>query len=153
MKVFLIAFLGLIGVVVLIGLGLLTRVLFFPVNTAEKLIDTAYDSQAKTLNADNATYNYEWFKQTKEDIEAKKRQYDNACISADSFKESAGDRATWTFEDKGESSRLESIKLGLANSLEQTIADYNARASMANRNIFINSIVPNYIDALTYVKR
>ena len=153
MKGLLITILGLIGIAVIIGLGLLVRVLFFPVNTAEKLIDTAYGSQAKTLNADNATYNYEWFKQTKEDIEAKKRQYDNALIASDSFKESAGDRSTWTFEDKGESARLESVKLGLANSLEQLIADYNARASMANRKIFINSIVPDYIDALTYVKR
>jgi hypothetical protein len=143
----------LIGLPILIGGIIIIKILFFPVNTAEKLINTAYDAQEKTLNADNAIYNYEWFKQQNEDINAAKSQLDNSSMAVDNFLSFAGERDNWTFEDKNEYARLNSIKLGLQNYLETLIADYNARAKMANRNIFENSILPNYIDSLTFIKK
>ena len=133
--------------------GIAIKVIFFPVNTANKLIQTAYDAQDKTLKADNAIYNYEWFKQQNEDIIALGNKITNASIALDTFKKDAGDRTKWTFEDKTESSRLESLKLGLQNQLEQVIADYNARAKMANRNIFQNNIIPGFIDSMTFLKK
>ncbi len=138
---------------VFIGGGMLLRVIFFPVNTASKLINTAYQAQDKVLNADNAIYNYEWFKQKYQDIEASKKQLVNAQISLSSFEESAGLRKDWTFEDKTEDSRLRSVQLGIQNLLESSIADYNARASMATRNIFENSVLPSYMEALTFIKK
>jgi hypothetical protein len=45
------------------------------------------------------------------------------------------------------------VELGLQNHTETLIANYNARAKMANRNIFQNSILPSFIDALTYIKK
>jgi hypothetical protein len=113
-------------------------------------IQTAHDVVDKTINADNAIYNYEWFKQTYEDINAQKAQLSNAQQTFDSFVAGSGDRKNWTFEDKNEYSRLSSVVLGIKNNLEQTIANYNARAKMANRAIFQNSILPNFIDALTF---
>ncbi len=143
-----------IGILVAITVvGGVLRVVLFPVNTATKLIDTAYDAQSKVLNADNAIYNYEWFKQKHQDIEASKRQLVNARAAQDSFLASAGVRSSWTFEDKGEDSRLRTVVLGLENYLETQIGDYNARASMATRNIFENSVLPSYIDALTFIKK
>ncbi len=140
-----------IGVVSAIVIGL--SILFFPVQTATNLINTAYDASDQTLNAKNAIYNYEWFKQTKEDIDANKVQLMNAQDSLDSFELSAGARTSWTFEDKTEDSRLRSVVLGLQNQLQTLIADYNAHLKEANRNIFVNSILPNYIDALTFIKK
>ena len=139
--------------VVLVGGGMLINILFFPVNTAQKMIETAYDAQDKVLNADNAIYNYEWFKQKKADIDASKRQLENAREAEKSFIVSAGVRSSWTFEDKQEAARLATIVLGLENHLESQIGDYNARASMATRNIFEDSVLPNYIDALTFIKK
>ncbi|HCC04971.1 TPA: hypothetical protein DEP58_01535 [Patescibacteria group bacterium] len=143
-------------IVILLGLSLVgmgIRILFFPVNTATKMIDMAYDAQDKVLDADNAIYNYEWFKQKYQDIEATKKQFKNAETSYSSFKNSLGERSTWTFEDKTEDARLRTVSLGLQNHLESQIADYNARASMATRNIFEDSVLPNYIDALTFIKQ
>lgn len=137
-------------VIILIA-GFLIKIVFFPVKVLNNEIQTGYDIVDKTINANNAIYNYEWFKQTYEDIQAKKKQYDNACINYDEFLKSAGDRKDWTFEDKTEDSRLRSVKLGLQNSLEQIIADYNARTKMANRNIFVNGLLPNFIDATTFI--
>jgi hypothetical protein len=141
------------GLALLIGGGMLIQVIFFPVNTAQKMIDTAYQAQNKTLNADNAIYNYEWFKQTYQDINAQKAQLSNAQQTLDAFNASAGNRKDWTFEDKNEQGRLSSVVLGLKNNLEQTIANYNARASMANRNIFQNSILPSFINSLTFITK
>ena len=150
MKTFLIIFLLFIGLIV--G-GFMVRLIFFPVHTAEKMMNTAYDAVSKTINADNAIYNYEWFKQTHQDIVAQKAQLQNAIKAADSFKQEAGERKDWSFDDKQESARLNSVQLGIENNLEQTIANYNARASMANRNIFENNILPSFIDALTFIKQ
>lgn len=146
-------FLGVLGIVVLLVGGFVLRVVLFPVNTASKLIDTAYDAQSKIINADNAIYNYEWFKQKKQDIEASKIQLTNANTSLTSFEVSAGVRSSWTFEDKTEDARLRSVQLGLENYLQTQIADYNARASMATRNIFEDHVLPNYIDALTFIRK
>ncbi len=145
--------LAFIGVPVLIVGGILMKIAFFPVNTASKLVDTAYQAQDQTLNAQNAIYNYEWFKQTKEDIEANKAQLINAQASLDSSELAMGVRTSWTFEDKTEDARLRSVVLGLQNQLQTLIADYNAHLKMANRNIFLNGIVPDYIDALTFIKK
>ena len=153
MKTFGVIMASILGIGAIVAVSLLIKVIFFPVHTAQQELNTAYDAVSKTINADNAIYNYEWFKQTHEDIEATKRKLDNASITLDVFKEEAGPRVDWTFEDKTESSRLGTIKLGLQNHLEQIIANYNARAKMANRNIFQNSILPDYLDALTFIRK
>jgi len=137
--------------VLIVGLGFLVKIIFFPVNTAQKLMETAYDAQSKTLNADNAIYNYHWFKQQKEDIDATKEKLISAKKLSDNFKLSAGERKDWTFEDKNESARLDTVALGLENLLTQQIADYNARANMSDRNIFQDGILPNFIDATTFL--
>lgn len=143
-----------VGIILLLifgGIGI--KLLFFPVNTANKLIGTAYQAQDKTSNADNAIYNYEYFKQQKESIDALNQKLGNASDSIASFKEEAGDRSKWSFEDKTEYARLNSVKDGLYNQLKDAIADYNAKSNMANRAIFKDSIVPSYIDALTFIKK
>jgi len=144
---------GVIALFSIILAGFLINIIFFPVNTAQKLIDTAYDAQDKVLNADNAIYNYEWFKQKYQDIEAVKKQLLNAQRNQTAYRESLGDRKDWTFEDKTEDSRLNSVVLGLMNNYESQIADYNARASMATRNIFEDNVLPNFIDALTFIRK
>ena len=144
-------FVAFVATTTILGFGI--KLLFFPVNTATKLLDTAYGAQDKTLNAENAIYNYEYFKQQKESIDALNQKLGNANESIISFKESAGDRKDWTFEDKDEYSRLNAVKDGLYNQLKDAIADYNAKSNMANRSIFKDNIVPNYIDALTFIKK
>lgn len=99
-------------------------------------VNTNYQIIQKTYDADNVIYNYEWFKQQYETIGALKTKIKNAQESVQAFESSAGDRKSWTFEDKTEHARLQSVVLGLKNQLEDVVATYNARAKMANRNIF-----------------
>lgn len=144
--------LGVLGIFVgVIAVGFVLKIVFFPVHTASKLIETGYDTVDKTLNADNAIYNYEWFKTQKEAIDATNKKLEIAVKAVETFKAYAGDRKDWTFEDKGEDARLRAVAQGTEGALKDMIAEYNARAKMANRNIFQDGILPNYVDATTFI--
>lgn len=145
MKTFGIVVAGLLGLVVLMVAGYFIRIALLPVRVINKGIETTEGIIDKTLTADNAIYNYEWFKQQVEDIKAIKNKVDIAGKAVETFKLDAGDRSSWTFEDKTEASRLAAIQQGLQSQLEDMVATYNARAKMANRNIFESGIIPNVL--------
>jgi hypothetical protein len=145
--------LGIVGIlIVVLAGGFLIKVIMFPVHVAQNELNLAHDAIDKTINADNAIYNYEWFKQKYADIEATKRQLESSRTNHELYRKSLGDRSTWTFEDKTEDARLNAVVLGLQTNLESQIGDYNARASMATRNIFEDHVLPNFIDALTFIR-
>lgn len=131
--------------------GFVLKLILFPVHTANKLIETGYETVDKTLNADNAIYNYEWFKQQKESIDATNKKLQIADEAVMSFEQVAGVHKDWTFEDKNEDARLRSISQGIESQLKDMIATYNARTKMANRAIFQDGILPNFIDATTFI--
>lgn len=137
---------GIVGWFVLWGVGIVLGVFSLPFHAASNIVNTGSGVIDKTLNADNAIYNYEWFKQQKQDIDVAKGQYSNAVQALDSFEASAGVRSSWTFEDKQEDARLRSVALGLQNQIIQRVNDYNARASMANRDIFKDGLLPNVLE-------
>ncbi len=96
----------------------------------------------KTLEPDNIISNYEWFKQQYEDIGATDIKIVNAQANLDGFRQSAGDRASWSFEDKNYESQLRQQVLGLTNQRQDMVATYNARAKMLNRSIFMAGSPP-----------
>ena len=138
------------GVILIAGLmfvGRAIRVAMLPVRAVDRTIGTAEGVIDKTLNANNAIYNYEFFRQQKEDIKAIESKIEIAQTSYDAFIASAGPRKDWTFEDKTESARLASIKQGLQSQYQDMVATYNARSKMANRNIFLDGKLPNALQA------
>lgn len=127
--------------------GMAMGVISLPFHAASNGIDTAHGIIDKTINADNAIYNYEWFKQQVQDIEANQQKAKLADQAVLSFEAAAGPRSDWTFEDKTEDARLRSIAQGLHSQDASLTANYNARASMANRSIFADGLIPNVIEA------
>jgi len=115
------------------------KALLFPVKGAVKAIDTAYGVLDETMDAKVAIYNYEWFKQTAEDIQALHNKEANAEEAIQEHMATMDDSR----EDKIELARLRAIKLGLTNMLEDTMAKYNARSKMANRAIFKDNLPSN----------
>lgn len=113
----------LVIVIGVIGFGL------NPFRQAGRVID-------KTMDADNVIYNYEWFKQRHEDIEAVDSKIRGADVSVAAFAESAGPRTEWHREDREEHARLSSVALGLKQQRADLAAEYNARSRMTNRAIF-----------------
>ncbi len=115
------------------------RALLFPVKGVVKAIDTAYGVLDETMDAGFAIYNYEWFKQTAEDIQALHNKEANVEELIKQFIETMDNSSA----DKTELARLRSIKMGLSNMLEDTMAKYNARSKMANRAIFKDNLPSN----------
>lgn len=122
-------------VAVIIGSGFAINILTQPLRVI-----------SKTVDADNMIGNYEWFKTQYQDYTATVKKANNARLAADAFGKSAGDRSTWTFDDKQEAARLASVQLGLENQATAIAAAYNARSAMSNRSIFKGSDLPDRID-------
>lgn len=127
--------------------GIVLGIVALPFHAASNLVDTGHGIIDKTLNADNAIYNYEWFKQQVQDIKANQQKSQIADQAVISFESSAGTRSEWTFEDKTEDSRLRSVAQGLHAQDANLVADYNARSSEANRSIFQDGLIPNVMHA------
>lgn len=100
----------------------------------------------RTLETDNIINNYEWFKRQYNDIKAIDIKIEIANDNLERFKNDAGPRSSWTFEDKTESSRLNAIVAGLEASRADMISIYNARSKMANRNIFKSNDLPESVE-------
>jgi len=133
------------GVSVLVIFGILAACIFsvrmacFPVNQAAKVAE-------RTFGADNVIYNYEYFHNAYEDVQAIDGKIEVAKNNVTRFENSAGLRQTWTFEDKNEYSRLHSVLQGLESQREDIVADYNAHSKMVNRKIFKDGNLPERLE-------
>lgn len=106
-----------IAVLAVVGIG---GVLIFG---ATNFLTQAGRVVSKTIDADNVIYNYEWFRQQYQDVQA----IDGKIATMEAGAGAAeGDERT----------RLNAVVLGLKTKRQQMVADYNAKGSMANRSIF-----------------
>lgn len=136
----------LLVIVILVFGGIAIKVLFFPVHIADKSVDLAYGTTNKTMTAENAIYNYEWFKMQEESIESLYKKEDTAKKQLEEYiKLLPEDKGKWTRDDKNEVSRLQSIVSGIENMTNDAIAEYNAKSNMVNRVIFKDNL-PSNID-------
>ena len=127
----------------LIGAGYVIKYFLLPVKTVTSQIAAASDIIDKTYTADNAIYNYEWFKTQYEKIDANRKQVQNTIATIADFKNTYGDITSWDYETKQEYNRLNTIKLGLQNQDNTLVAEYNARSKMANKAIFKDKLPLN----------
>ncbi len=96
----------------------------------------------KTIDADNVLYNYEWFKQRNQDIEALDAKMASSVRSVATLKDELGPRTNWHREDREEVARLSAVSLGLGQQRNDLAAEYNARSQMANRQMFKTGDLP-----------
>jgi hypothetical protein len=124
-------------ILLVFGLGILARSLGWIGNVASQPGRIV----SKTLDADNVIYNYEWFKRQHEAIQATERQIPLAEGALSSAETDKG-----TFQGDAEVARSRVMLQGLRNQRLNYIAEYNARARMANRNIFMGNDLPERIE-------
>jgi hypothetical protein len=139
MKAFLIA----VGVMALFAA---TLVVCETCHVTGSVVDSANGVLDKTLDPNNVIYNYEFFKQSYQDIQALTAKIIDAQKAVSSFDSQFQSRKEMDREDKLESERLHAILTGLQQERQTEVAQYNARASEANRNIFKSNDVPNHIE-------
>lgn len=94
----------------------------------------------RTLNADAVLANYEWFKQTVQDVRAMDVQIGNATRATDQYKQD--NPRPWDYPTATEAARLGAIVLGLENQRQNLVAEYNARSQMMNRSLFKTHDLP-----------
>ena len=100
----------------------------------------------KTVDADNVIYNYEWFKTQYQEIQSLERKVRIAESAIASFEASAGPRESWDFRTRDEAFRLAANLSGVRNVRSDAVGEYNARARMVNRSIFMGRDVPDHIE-------
>lgn len=122
------------------------KVLLFPVKVVGNLSNTMWWVVDRTINADNAIYNYEWFKKRVQEIDVARKNVEN---TAEQFKELKADFEKW-IATREEIAVMRVALLGQKNYVNDLIGEYNAKSSMANRAIFADWILPNFIEALTF---
>jgi hypothetical protein len=134
----------LLTVLILLFGGLAIKIVFFPVNTVSKSVDTAYEVVKETMTGKNAIENYEWFKQQEAYIrqcvkneQIAKEEYDNYILTLPI------DRTTWDRLDKQEEASLRNSFYALQKLTNKAMEDYNARSSMENRAIFKDNLPSN----------
>ncbi len=129
--------------------GYVIKAVLLPVKTVTKQIDSASEIIDKTYDADNAIYNYEWFKTQYEKIEANRQQVGVMKESLSEFKILYGNASTWGYSTRQEYDRLNSVMISLRNQDKNLVAEYNARSKMANREIFKDKL-PLYVDVMLW---
>lgn len=149
MKYTIITLLSIIGLILLSTIGTALNLITIPWLKFDRQVQMNRDIVEKTYNADNALYNYRWFKDMAESIKATEKKIENAKTEQTSFRAIAGDRKSWTFEDKNEDARLSTITLGLKNHYEGIVAEYNSRAKQVDRAVFKDEL-PLFINLNAY---
>lgn len=138
------ALLWIVVILILVFGGLAIKVVFFPLNTIEKSVDTAYEVVKETMTGENAIANYEWFKE--------QEAYIRQCLKNEQIAQEEydlyisllpTDRTTWDRSDKQEEASLRNSLYALQKLTNKAMEDYNARASMENRAIFKDNLPSN----------
>jgi len=112
-------------------------------NTAQNSVTGVID---KTLDSDNVIYNYEYFHNAYNDIQAIGQQFTAAELAAQRFDAQFKSRTEMSREDKEESSRLHAVATGLQQERSNMVSTYNSCSAMVNRNIFKTNDVPSHIE-------
>lgn len=112
-----------------IGLGIIT----LPVNKLEKKVELNQGVIDKTYSTEYCLGNYEWFKDTLQDIQQTDSQAINVQEQIDAFLASAGSRDKWGFEEKQQYNRLTDQLTGIRNFKADLVGQYNSRTEQLNR--------------------
>lgn len=98
--------------------------------------------------ADNAIYNYEWFKTQHQKIIVANQNIKNTEVLVDSYS-MYGSPIDWDYMTKQSHQQDQVTLLGQRNYHNELVGEYNARASMSTRNIFDDKL-PMHVDELLW---
>lgn len=136
----------LVGILVVIVISIVVKFVFFPIHVIDKSLQTSYDVTSKTMNAENAIYNYEWFKSQEAYIRECLKNEEIAHEEWSNFLSMLPeDRSTWDRDDKQEEGSLRGSYYALQKLTNKAIEDYNAKSSMVNRSVFKDNLPVNIV--------
>lgn len=123
----------LLFVVVLPLLGAALGIINLPFLKLSKQVELNQGVINKTYDTDYCLNNYEWFKDTYQDIQQSDTKIANVQQQLDNFTTTAGTRDKWTFEDKTLYNNLTTELTGIRNYKADLTGQYNSRTTQLNR--------------------
>jgi len=121
------------------GLGIIT----LSGHVASNSVQTAHDVVDKTINADNAVFNYEAFFNKYEGAKMQVKNINNTEKSIQTLKDTYGIDATkWPKDVRGDYSNLQQTIEGYKMMYQKVVQEYNSDSQKLNRNLFKAKSLP-----------
>lgn len=128
-----------------VGIGIVT----LPWHTVTAQVDSAHEIVDTVNDADNAIYNYEWFKTQHEKIIAAEKNAQVTHDSMNQFKADFGEPKDWDWQTKQMYNQKSTTFAGQQQHYNDLVAEYNARSEMSTRNIFDDKL-PMHVDKMLW---
>lgn len=138
------AWLIVVAIILFISIGgCVAKAVLFPAHVANKAIDTAAGVFDQTLNANNALFNYENFKDLYNGAKAQVMNIVSIQQSIDQLKEDYGDPVDWTKDVRDDANFLKQSLEGYKMQYQSLVKQYNSDSSKLNRNLFKDKGLPD----------
>ena len=133
-----------IGIIVLVGvLGFIGKIILFPVNVANKAINTTSEVVDKTLDSSNVIFNYENFHNIYQGAIQQANNIINTEKSIETLKQTYGNNPIeWPKDVRSELSHQQQTLQGYQAQYQRIKSDYNADSQKLNRNLFKSKSLP-----------
>jgi len=136
----------LIGLVILFSLGFIGAglgIITLPGHVASNSVQTVHDVVDKTINADNALFNYEEFFNKYEGAKMQAINIKNTEKAIQILKDIYGsDAIKWPKDVRGDYSNLQQNIEGYKMMYQKITQEYNADSQKFNRNLFKSKSLP-----------
>ena len=130
-------------VVALSFVGVLVKIVFFPAHVANQVVNTAQDAVDKTINADNAIFNYEQFKDQYNDAKAQIANIEQDKKDMENLKNTYGEPNTWTKDIRDQQQHFQENLDGHNMMYQSIVKEYNSNSSKINRKLFKDKNLPS----------
>jgi len=121
------------------GLGLIT----LPGHVTSNSVQTAHDVVDKTINVNNALFNYEEFFNKYEGAKMQATNIKNTEKAIQTLKDTYGEDATkWPKDVRSDYSNLQQNIEGYKMMYQKIVQEYNADSQKLNRNLFKSKSLP-----------
>lgn len=133
-----------IGITLLVSvLGLITKIIFFPVHVAEKTADTTKKVVDKTLDTDNVVFNYEQFHDLYNGAQQQVQNIKNVEKQIEELKDLYGEDATkWPEDVRKDYAHMKETIEGLQMQYNNLVSQYNSNSEKLNRKLFKDKNLP-----------
>lgn len=130
--------LWIIGIGIVFGIfGLIFKIVLFPSYVANKAVDTGYGIVDKTMNADNALFNYEQYYDLYQGAKQQVMNINNCQKQIDNLKKTYGeDTSKWTKDIRNDFAFQQQTIEGYLMQYQKIVSEYNSNSQKLNRNLF-----------------
>lgn len=122
------------------------KIIFFPAHLANAVVDAATNTTTgvinKTLNANNALFNYENFHNMYQGAKQQVININNAEQQINQLKQTFGEPTKWDKDTKAQYNLLLQNVDGYKMQYNRIVSDYNADSKKLNRDLFKDRSLP-----------